>query len=120
MALAASDAGVEFDTRSAFIQGLVTMAPSDVPPFLAEAVPILERLDSVARVTGISRVALAMGYVAREDTISALVFGVDSREQLEEDVSVFGKPLPADVIALMDREFSGISAEVVMPSLWKR
>ncbi|WP_165043823.1 aldo/keto reductase [Adlercreutzia sp. ZJ138] len=117
---AASAAGVEFDTRSAFIQGLVTMSPSDVPPFLEEAVPILKKLDSIAHETGISRVDLAMGYVAREDAVSALVFGVDSLGQLEEDICAFGRPLPTDVIELMNREFSGISAEVVMPSLWKR
>lgn len=117
---AALEAGVEFDTRSAFIQGLVTMEPAEVPPFLADAVPILERLDSVSRETGLTRVALAMGYVAREEAISALVFGVDSLCQLEEDIRAFAEPLPEEVAALMDDEFAGVPAEVVMPSLWKR
>ncbi len=111
---------VDVHTRSAFIQGLIMLDENRVPPFLHEAKPILKRIDAVSKKTGFSRVELAMAYVKREERISHLVFGVDSLEQLKEDVRVFEREIPSDLLSDLEKEFAGIKAEVVMPSLWKK
>lgn len=108
------------DVRSAFIQGLILLDEEQVPPFLAEARPILTQLKQIAAQTGLSRVALAMAYIKRESAVSHLVFGVDSLAQLQEDIRLFHEDIPAEVLAELDQAFAGIKAEVVMPSLWKR
>ncbi len=108
------------EVRSAFIQGLILLDEEQVPDFLAEARPIVSKLNKISKETGISRVALAMAYIKREKAVSHLVFGVDSREQLIEDIDLFNQEISADVLDTLDKEFSGIKAEVVMPSLWKR
>ncbi len=110
----------EIHTRSAFIQGLVTLRPEQIPPFLKKAGPIIRKMDQICSDAGISRVQLAMAYVKREPAISHLVFGVDSLEQLEEDIRLFQKEAPAGLLGQIDSEFSGIEADIVMPSLWKR
>ena len=117
---AAVNSDCNIEVRSAFIQGLILLDEEEIPEFLAEAKPIIKKLKKIAADTGISRVALAMAYIKRERIVSHLVFGVDSIEQLKEDIELFNQDTPKDVLAIMDKEFAGIKAEVVMPSLWKR
>lgn len=108
-------------TRSAFIQGLVLMEPREVPPFLRErAAPILQTIDSVCKEAGLTRLQLAMGFVKRQAAVSHLVFGVRNLEQLREDIFVFQQDLSEDVLTELETRFSNISADIVMPSLWKK
>ncbi|MBQ7595229.1 MAG: aldo/keto reductase [Clostridia bacterium] len=110
----------EIHSRSAFIQGLITMNESEVPPFLAKAKPIVRRIGEISRDTGIDRVTLAMAYVKRENAISHLVFGVDSAEQIEFDIEAFEQKVPSEILEMIENEFCGIDADIVMPSLWKK
>lgn len=107
-------------SRSAFIQGLVLMREGEVPPFLAKARPLVRRIDALCARHGISRIALAMGFVKRQSAISHLVFGVDNLVQLREDIDAFRSDLPNELVDEIGREFVGVSADIVMPSLWAR
>lgn len=107
-------------SRSAFIQGLITMNENEVPSYLRKAVPILRKLDKLSKNTGLSRIELAIGYVKRQKAISYLVFGVDNIDQLKENIEVFGKDMDDEICRLIDNEFAGIEADIVMPSLWKK
>ena len=110
----------EFHTRSAFIQGLIVMHDEQIPEYLAKARPIVKKIQLLCDKEGISRTQLALQYVKREQGISHLVFGVDSLEQLKEDIELFRKEIPDDLLEKIGAEFDGIEAEVVMPSLWRR
>lgn len=110
----------EIHSRSAFLQGLITMNEDEVPAFLKKAKPIVKRIGEISDETGISRVALAMAYVKREKAISHLVFGVDSAEQLEFDIKAFEQNVPSEILEMIENEFCGIEANIVMPSLWKK
>lgn len=107
-------------SRSAFIQGLILMKEENVPPFLEKAKPIIRKIDELCGKFGISRIALAMGFVKQQNAISHLVFGVDNLEQLKEDMKCFASSIPADIINEISREFIDIEADIVMPSLWKK
>ncbi len=108
------------DTRSAFIQGLIVMDEEQVPPCLAKAKPIVRKIKGICDENNISRVHLAIQYVKRERNLSHLVFGVDSLEQLKEDIGYFEEDLPDDMLRQIGREFEDIEADIVMPSLWKK
>lgn len=108
------------DTRSAFIQGLIIMDENDIPFFLIDAKPIVEKINKVCEETGLRRVELAMAYVKREEAISHLVFGVDSFDQLKEDIKYFNTDVDDDLLKQIEKEFDNINAEIVMPSLWKK
>lgn len=110
----------EIHTRSAFIQGLILMKENEVPPFLSKAKPIVAKIDSLCAGYGISRIALAIGFVKRQKAISHLVFGVDNIEQLKEDIALFEQDLPQEVIDAVGKEFKGLDTDIVMPSLWKK
>ena len=107
-------------TRSAFIQGVIVMDADQVPPFLEKAKPIVRKIEDICNREGISRTQLAIQYVKRERGISNLVFGVDSLDQLKEDIQYFNEDLPDEVLEKIGSEFDGIEADIVMPSLWKR
>ena len=108
------------DSRSAFIQGLIMMKENEVPDYLSGAKPIIDEIDKICKETNLSRVELAMAYVKRESSISHLVFGVDSIEQLKEDIRLFDKSVSKQLLDQIESEFDNIKAEIVMPSLWKK
>lgn len=110
--------GFDIDVRTVFVKGLIRLREDEIPEHLIKAKPILANLDKVCEDTGYSRIELAMGYVKREKAISHLVFGVRSLEQLKEDISSFDKEIPDSLFDEIDDQFSGISADLVIPSLW--
>jgi len=112
------EAGFNIDVRTVFIKGLIRLEESEVPYHLAKAKPILRKLDALCKETGYSRIELAMGYVKRETAVNHLVFGVRSLEQLKEDIESFKKEIPDRIFDEIDKEFSGIDADLVVPSLW--
>ena len=118
--LAHENPGTIIHSRSAFIQGLILMKEKEVPPFLEKAKPIVRKIDELCNRLNISKIALAMCFVKREETISHLVFGVDNIDQLKENISVFEHSISDDIIDEISREFADIETDIVMPSLWKR
>lgn len=106
--------------RSAFLQGLVTLEKNQIPDFLKKAGPVLQKIDRISRETGKSRIELAMGYVKKEASVSYLVFGVDSAEQLAEDIGAFQEELPQELYQEIETECRGIGEDIVIPSLWKK
>lgn len=113
-----SDSGFDMDVRTIFVKGLIRLKDDEIPEHLIKAKPILANLDKVCEETGYSRIELAMGYVKREKTINHLVFGIRSLEQLKEDITSFAKNIPDSLFDEIDDQFSGISANLVIPSLW--
>ncbi len=112
------ESGFNIDVRTVFIKGLIRLKDSEVPDHLLKARPILRKLDALCKDTGYSRIELAMGYVKRETEINHLVFGVRSLEQLKEDIESFNKIIPDNIFDEIDKEFSGVDADIVVPSLW--
>lgn len=112
--------GCIIDSRSAFIQGLITMEEKRIPKNLESARPIVAKVKSLCNENGISPVHLAIQYVKSEESISHLVFGVDSLEQLKEDIESFYDDLSSDFLEVVGKEFDELDAEIVMPSLWKK
>lgn len=110
----------QIHSRSAFIQGLILMSENMVPDFLKKAKPIIRKIDNVCAQYHMSRIALAMSYVKRQETISHLVFGVDNLEQLKQDIEMFHCTIPDEIIDSISTQFSHIETDIVMPSLWKR
>ena len=114
----AENSNCNVDVRTAFIKGLIRLKESEVPEHLVRAIPILKKLDEVCEKTGYSRIELAMGYIKRESQVSHLVFGIRSIGQLKEDMKSFEKEIPDEIFDEIDRDFSNISADIVVPSLW--
>ena len=113
-----NESGFDIDVRTVFVKGLIRLHEDEIPDHLIKAKPILADLDKICKETGYSRIELAMGYVKREKEIRHLVFGIRDLEQLKEDISSFDKEIPDSLFDEIDKRFSGISADLVIPSLW--
>lgn len=116
----AKAAGVTIFTRSAFLQGLFFMNPETLPQKVAHAEPMLERLDAFLAQNGLRAEELLIQFVKMQDAIDYLVFGVDTEEQLMEDISIFRKQKQPDEALLRQlREmFANVPESVIIPSLW--
>ncbi len=110
----------EIHSRTAFVKGLVKLKCDEVPEYLVKAKPVLAHFDKLCKETGYSAIELAINYVKRENAISHLVIGIRNLQQLKEDIKIFNRTIDKDVFALIDKEFSDVEADIVIPSLWKR
>ena len=108
------------NTRSAFLQGLINMHEDDVPKHLRGATDVLKKIDQLCVDNKISRVELALAYVRREKSISELVFGIHSMEQLKENINCFKKNIPEDVLRMAEKEIGRLERNLVVPSLWAK
>ena len=116
--LAKEKHNTQIHSRSAFIQGLILMDEKDVPDFLSDAKTIIQKIDKLCKEFNISRIKLAMLFIKQFNAISHLVFGVDSIEQLKENIEIFEQDFSSDIIRQIAKEFENIDANIVMPSLW--
>ena len=61
-----------------------------------------------------------MAYVKREKTVTNLVFGVHSLDQLRTDIEAFNANIPEEALVEIDKRFDKVPKHVVIPSLWKK
>ena len=116
--LALQNKTTQIHSRSAFIQGLITMKEDEVPQFLLGARPIINKVDMLCKEYNLSRIELALLYMKQFEAISHVVFGVDNIEQLKEDIKIFEKDLSKDILLEISKDFENIEANIFMPSLW--
>lgn len=116
--LALQNGSTQIHSRSAFIQGLILMNENEVPDFLKDAKPILNKIEKMCKKYNISRIELAIAYVKQFNAISHLVFGVDNIEQLKENIKIFENDFSLDILKEIGNEFEHLETSIIMPSLW--
>ena len=114
----AQSKGTDLHARSTFTQGLMLMDEADIPAHLEKARPVVRKLTEFCKNHNISRLHLALAFVARQKAVSHLVFGVDGRRQLLEIVCANRHTISDDVLVEAMREFSCLEESIIMPSKW--
>lgn len=113
--------GVTVFARSAFLQGLILMDDAAIPQHLAEVRGYLKKLDAVIEKHAVSRLQAALLFSQTHPGIDYLVFGVDTMEQLQEDLAL--AKAEVDFAACREElahEFIDVKKSIIFPSLWKR
>jgi aryl-alcohol dehydrogenase-like predicted oxidoreductase len=82
--------GVSVQARSVLLQGLLLADPNDLPKAFAAARAPLLRVREAAAASGVSPLALALGFVASVAEVDQIVLGVETPEQLDECASALG------------------------------
>jgi aryl-alcohol dehydrogenase-like predicted oxidoreductase len=77
-------AGVEIHVRSAFLQGLLLMPSTALPPYFATLKPRHEAYLDVLAQSGVSPIAGALGYFHNQPEVSTVLIGVETSAQLQE------------------------------------
>ena len=95
--------GVEVHVRSCFLQGVILMAPADLPPHLQPLAPKLTRFQCAMTEAGMTPLAGALAFARHCPGVRAVVVGVCSKTQLDEiaaaAIARFPAAVPIDVIA---------------------
>jgi aryl-alcohol dehydrogenase-like predicted oxidoreductase len=93
--------GIIIHARSALLQGLLLMQADELPPALRAARPAVERWQAACVAADVSPLAAALGFVLGAPGVSAMVFGVHSRDHLAQCIAAIQQPvhLPWEVLA---------------------
>jgi D-threo-aldose 1-dehydrogenase len=106
--------GIEVHARSIFLQGLLLMAPKDLPAKFQRAASSFADVRARIAEAGISPLQAAIGFVLERPEIDVAVVGVTQASELDEVRAAAVGPLPAadwQACALED-------PFVLTPSLW--
>ena len=114
----AEDNGKQIYVRSVFLQGLLLMDSKDVPVNMQFAVGVLKRLEAFSQKRGLSKKTLALGYVKQAYPKAKIIFGVETSEQLWDNLKSWGKALPLGFVEEVQKEFERINKKILNPALW--
>ncbi|MBN1864468.1 MAG: aldo/keto reductase [Victivallales bacterium] len=105
--------------RSIYLQGLLLMQEDKIPESLRVVIPVRRKLESLAAGKGMEPSELYMRLVVSRKEIDSLVTGVDSLDQLQKNVQMFGKgPLDDETVSSIENIVPEFAEEIVRPCRW--
>lgn len=112
------ESGKEIHTRSCFLQGLFFMDEKNLPGNLKHLEPYLRKIKNLAKEHDLEAGHLAMQYVVNKKYIDAVLFGVDSVKQLEQNIYWAKKAIPEAVFVEIDN-IKVKDTNLLNPSEWR-
>lgn len=113
----AKDKGIEIHTRSAFLQGLFFKEIDRLPNSLIDLTGPLISLKEIAKRYNITMTDLALSYVTQQNAIDKILIGVESVEQLKQNINSLNHTIPEEVIREIDK-IKVINHDLLNPSKW--
>lgn len=115
----AADRDVAVFVRSIYLQGLVLMPDDRIPEQISEVKPVLQQLRALAAEADMSLIDLAVRYVLSINGVTCALAGIDTVEQMSENVKVFSQdPLPASMIEDIQKITSVVTDHITNPQKW--
>ncbi|MDB4130955.1 aldo/keto reductase [Flavobacteriaceae bacterium] len=114
----AKQKGIEVHTRSVFLQGLIFKNPSDKNPIVKSLKSELEILNRIANKSNCSMEELALSYCLHQKNINNIIIGVDSINQLNDNVKAASYNICEDDIKVINN-INVKDLDLLNPSLWK-
>ena len=109
--------GKIIDTRSVFLQGLFFKKTDELPTNLYPLIKPLEKLKKIAESKSLTMEELAIGYAFSMDFIDNVLIGVDSLDQLKDNLNILSNSISMQTVD----EINMISIQndnLLNPSLW--
>lgn len=104
--------------RSVYLQGLLLLAPEELPEGLSFARDVLGGYHELCMRTGVSAAQFALSYVAQKALDSILVIGAEAPSQVGENVAFFRA---CRMLTIPDVSFlSSRDLRLINPSHWER
>lgn len=105
--------------RSIYLQGLLLMPEADIADELSAAIPVRRDLQRLADEAGMTMAELAVRYVLSFEDVTCIVVGVETVEQMRENLRLFGKgPLDESLTRAISESVPDLPADVVDPRNW--
>ncbi len=118
VAAKAADMGKEIQIRSIFLQGLIFLTPDTLPENMVFAAHEVNEVEAMTQALGIDRLEAAMGYIHGAWPDSAIIFGAETVQQVQDNLNAFRKDIPKTLVEEAQRRFPDVSEKVLNPSLW--
>lgn len=107
--------------RSAFLQGLLLMPQEKIPEHLKEVKAHLIKLDKIIAKYGFFRKQVALLFALENKNIDYVVLGVDSVEQLKENIDFACQNINfQDCFKELKENFSNVERSIISPNLWEK
>jgi len=117
----ASRQGVCVFTRSLYLQGLLFLPEARIPAPLNAVIPVRRALAELAQGAGMTLGELAFRYMLGQPGITSILVGVDTREQMMENLELWKKgPLPADMRPQVESRVPDLSDDILLPFRWPK
>ena len=105
--------------RSVYLQGLLAMPVDTIPDKLRGIIPERERLTSIAEDSGLSLMELALRYILSLPGITSVLTGVETREQVEQNLLTFASGrLSDDILSAIHQDVTELPEVIMTPSMW--
>ena len=115
----AREHGALLFVRSIYLQGLLLMQEQDIPPQLAEVIPVRRKLAALAEQASITLAELAARYVLGLDGVTCAVVGVETVAQMRQNLALFAKgPLDPTLVQAIGDAVPALPDRVLMPNRW--
>jgi len=109
--------GKEIHVRSCFLQGLFFKSPEDLGPNLKDAAKYLYEINNIAKINNYSIGELALSYCTSKSYIDKVLIGVDSKDQLQQNLNWASLALNEEAEKMVDS--ISVKEEVLLnPSKW--
>ena len=113
----ANNKGKELQVRSVFLQGLFFKSIEELPSKLKPLIPYLGRLLEIKNEEHVSMEQLALSYVLQNNEIDHVIIGIDSLEQLKDNINISNKTISADTIESINK-LNVKEVELLYPKNW--
>jgi aryl-alcohol dehydrogenase-like predicted oxidoreductase len=107
--------GVEIHARSVFLQGLLLMRPSELPPYFEPMRKILADMQARFTRSSASTLAAALAFVLRQEDIDVVVAGVN---RLSELIEIEAAMAAAERVEIDFGPAPSIAPNFLNPALW--
>lgn len=114
----AKEKKIEVFARSSLLQGLLLMNPNDLPNKVAFAKEYLDKFEDLCKLYNVGKLEAAITYVAANNLIDYIVFGVDNLNQLLEYIGFKNNNININLLDDIRAQFHSTNMKLVNPSLW--
>ncbi|TVR77523.1 MAG: aldo/keto reductase [Chitinophagaceae bacterium] len=108
---------IEIHTRSVFLQGLFFMSRNKIPLKLNPLKAYLEQLEIIAKKYRVEKAALALHYALSKTYIDGILIGVDSLNQMENNIKMLASRVPHQAFNEIDNIVVNESY-LLNPAVW--
>ena len=110
---------IDVISRSTFLKGIIPSNIDDIPKELERIIPYKLKLNDSAKEIGVSVAELATLFVYYNKNISSTIFGVNSPQELENNIRTI-KEFNQDILTNINfDEFTISDTELIDPRYWK-
>ena len=117
----AERAGVALFVRSVYLQGLLFLPEAGMPGGLQGVLTARRRLEKIVGQAGLGLAELAVRFVMSIGGVCSLVMGLETEEQLRENLRLFEQgPLELELAREVLESVPHLPDSILVPSLWPK